>query len=1004
VSQTLHRIEQHHGNVAHYFDDGLLAYFGYPDAHEHDAESAVRAGLTLVGSAVQLSVGLTSRLQFRIGIASGLVVIGDVLGAGGKTKEQIAVGGTPNLASRLRAIADADSLIIAESTRRLLGELFAYRDLGPIALDGFAKPVRACQVLGVGTVESRFEAQHKNLTPLVGREEELELLMRRWRQAASGEGRVVLISGEAGIGKSRLTAALGERLKSELHARLRFFCSPHHTDSALYPTIRQLERAAGLERHDAPEAKLDKLASLLAASSELQTDAQLVAELLSIPTGSRYAPLNWSPHRKKEQTFAALLRHLRDLSRKRPLFVVYEDVHWADPSSRELLDLTVERVANLSVLLVITFRPDFQPTWIGQAHVTPLALSRLNRRAAAALVAQVAKNNILPDEITAEILDRTDGVPLFVEEVTKAMLEAKASRNDGGRRAGVSTAPYPALAVPATLHASLMSRLDRLGFVAREIAQVGAAIGREFSYELIAAVTDHDDSALRIALDQLVDAGLVFRRGSLPDATFLFKHALVQDAAHGALLKSQRQHLHARIAQMLEERLPDHASAHPELVASHYAQAGLAEKAIEYWDKAGRLAVRRSTMAEAAAHFGKALESLATLPKGSQRRSSELALQLELAGTLTAVKGWASGEASEAYARARELCRDAPEGPNLVAALNGHRSILLNRAEFAAARQVADELLAVAERQDNPDARLTSHYGYGVILLFQAEFTRALQHLRQAITVHTGPINRSLILMPVDPGVGGRSFAAWVLLMLGYPDQALALSRQAIASARELGYPYTVAYSLHVNCIFHQLLGDGTTVRQRSQELVALAREQGFPHFVGSGTCFRGWATMMLGGSIQDAISEMQQGLATKRATGAEIKVPYYFSLLAEAHRRASRIAEGISLLKRALALVERTDERWYEAELYRARAEAFMSSSDRGNAERWLHRALGTAQRQGARFWELRAANSMARLWCDQGERARARDLLAPIYGWFTEGFDTRDLKEARALLDELA
>ena len=485
----------------------------------------------------------------------------------------------------------------------------------------------------------------------------------------------MLISGEAGIGKSRLTAALGERLKSELHARLQFFCSPHHTDSALYPTIRQLERAAGLERHDAPEAKLDKLASLLAASSELQTDAQLVAELLSIPTGSRYASLNWSPHRKKEQTFAALLRHLRDLSRKRPLFVVYEDVHWADPSSRELLDLTVERVANLSVLLVITFRPDFQPTWIGQAHVTPLALSQLDRRAAAALVAQVAKNNILPDEITAEILDRTDGVPLFVEEVTKAMLEAKASRNDGGRRAGVSTAPYPALAVPATLHASLMSRLDRLGFVAREIAQVGAAIGREFSYELIAAVTDHDDSALRIALDQLVDAGLVFRRGSLRDATFLFKHALVQDAAHGALLKSQRQHLHARIAQMLEERLPEHASAHPELVASHYAQAGLAEKAIEYWDKAGRLAVRRSTMAEAAAHFGKALESLATLPKGSQQRSSELALQLELAGTLTAVKGWASGEASEAYARARELCRDAPEGPNLVAALNGHRSI-----------------------------------------------------------------------------------------------------------------------------------------------------------------------------------------------------------------------------------------------------------------------------------------------------------------------------------------
>jgi class 3 adenylate cyclase/DNA-binding winged helix-turn-helix (wHTH) protein/predicted ATPase len=993
-------VEQHRGNVAQYSGDSLLAYFGYPSAQEHDAESAVLAGLALVGSAVQLSVGLSSRLQFRIGIASGLVVIGDELAAG-EAKERIAVGGTPSLAGRLRAVARAGSLIIDESTRRLVGELFTCRDLRPVALDGFAQPVPACEVLGVSTVESRFEAHHRGFTPLVGREEELELLMRRWRQAASGEGRVVLISGEPGIGKSRLTVALEERLKSEPHSRLRYFCSPHHTDSALYPTIRQLERAARSERHDGREAKLDKLSSLLGASSKHETDTQLLAELLSIPTGNRYAPLNWSPQRKKEQTFEALLSCLRDLSRRRPVFAVYEDVHWADPSSRELLDITVERAASLPVLLVITFRPEFQPPWIGQAHVTPLILSRLSRRSATALVAQVAKNDALPADIVTEIVDRTDGVPLFVEEMTKAVLEAATNDGEGGATASMES--YSALAVPATLHALLMSRLDRLGPVSREIAQVGAAIGREFSYELIAAVADHNDSALRAALDQLVDAGLVFRRGSLPEATFLFKHALVQDAAHGTLLKSDRQHMHSRIAQVLEERLPDHASAHPELVARHYAQAGLADKAIEYWDKAGRLAVDRSTMAEAAVHFGKALQLLAGLPKSPQRRSSELSLQLALARTLNAAKGWASPEAGKAYARARELCREVPEGQQLMTALYGVRSFLLNHAEFAAAHQVAEELLAVAGRQDDSDAKLMAHHGYGVSLLFRAEFSGALRHFREALAAEDRPGHGALPFAIIDPSVACRSFIPWTLLLQGYPDRALASSRQPVADARKVTCLYTLAYALHVNCVFHQLRGDGAMLRERAEELVTLATEQGFPHLVGSGTCFAGWATLEEGGSIEEAIGRMRWGLAKKRATGAEIKVPYYLGLLAETHRRAKRTVDAIRLLREALELVERTDERWYEAELYRLLAEALITNSDPHHAERYLWRALRTARGQGARLWELRATTGMARLWRDQGKRTEARNLLTPIYRWFTEGFDTRDLKEADMLLAEL-
>jgi predicted ATPase len=845
-------------------------------------------------------------------------------------------------------------------------------------------------------VASRFEAQHTSLTPLVGREEELDLLMRRWRQAASGEGCVVLVSGEPGIGKSRLTVALEERLKSEPHSRLRCFCSPHHTDSAFYPIIRQLERAAGFERDDTPEAKRNKATSLLDPSSVEAHDARLLSELLSIRTNDSYVALNWSPQRKKEKTFELLLRQLQMLSRQRPVFVVYEDVHWIDPSTRELLDMTVERVASLPALLVITFRPEFQPPWSGQAHVSSLTLSRLGRREGAALVERVAGNNALSNEITAEIAERTDGIPLFVEELTKAVLDEAVTR-------AVLTGPFRTPAVPATLHASLMARLDRLGPVARETAQVGAVIGREFTYELIAAVANRSNDALRAGLDQLVDAGLIFRRGSLPDATFLFKHALVQDAAYGSLLKNRRQHLHGRTAQMLVERLPDQASIRPELVASHYAEAGVADRAIDYWDQAGRLAVERSAMAEAVVHFGKAIQLLASRPEGEQRRARELALQLALAGALMAVKGWGSSEAGDAYARARELCREAPEGAQLAMALNGAWAHLHNRGEIRAAHQLTDELIALSERRSDRETKLMAYRCLGTSELFCGEFSRALRHLRQAVTFYDRAKHQPPTLTPYDIDVACESFIAWTLLLLGYADQALAQSRQALADARELSQPYTLAFALHVNCIFHQLRGDGPELQERSQELWARATEQGYPHFVGTGTCFRGWATLAVGGPIAEAINELRRGLAVKRATGADIKTPYYFGLLAEAHRRTGRTLEGMALLSEALELVERTDERWYEAELYRLLAEALITNSDRHDAEQWLCRALQTARQQDARLWELRAATSLARLWRDQGKRDEARDLLAPVYGWFTEGFDTLDLKEASALLDEL-
>ncbi|MGY3610937.1 MULTISPECIES: ATP-binding protein [unclassified Bradyrhizobium] len=591
-------------------------------------------------------------------------------------------------------------------------------------------------------------------------------------------------------------------------------------------------------------------------------------------------------------------------------------------------------------------------------------------------------------------------MPLFIEELTKSVVES-GSMTDAGDHYSIA-GPVVPLAIPTTLQASLLARLDRLA-PTREVAQIAATLGRQFSHELISAVADMPPARLEGALEQLIRAELVFRRGTPLDASYTFKHALVQDAAYSTLLRSRRQQLHARIVGTLERQFPEIAAAQPELMAQHCASAGMVEKAIAYWDQAGRSAVQRSTMAEAAAHFRTALELLGSLPKNPEQQSRERSLQLALAGALTAAKGWASPEAGEAYARARELCRDALEGAHVATAWAGSYSFLHNRAEIRAGHELARELLVLSARRDDNGTTLIAHRNMGISLLFRAEFSHALHHLRQALSFYDLAEHRPPKLTPHDLRVNCDSFIAWALLLLGQPDQALAQSRHALAWARELSQPYTLAFALHVSCIFHQLRGDRPILEERAQELVELASEHSFPHFVGSGTCFRGWAMLAVGGSIEEAISRMRWGLATKRATGAEIKVPYYLGLLAEAHRRANRTAEAVSLLNEALELVERTDERWYEAELYRLMAEALITQSDRHDAERWLCRALETAQNQDARLWEVRSANSLARLWRDQDKRNAARDLLAPVYGCFTEGFDTPDLKEAAALLAEL-
>jgi class 3 adenylate cyclase/predicted ATPase len=973
------------GFVAKYMGDGVLVYFGYPQAHEDDAERAVRAGLDVVDAVARLDVK-SATLQARVGIATGLVVVGDLIGEG-SAQEQSVVGETPNLAARLQALAGPGAVVIAAGTRRLVGDLFEYCDLDSIELKGITAPVPAWQVLRPSAVESRFEAlRGAALSRLIGRDEEIELLLRRWKRAKAGDGQVVLISGEPGIGKSRLSAALAERLHAEPHLRLRYFCSPYYQDSALYPFIDQLGRAAGFAPDDSPRVKLEKLEGLLSRAAPPDEDAALIADLLSLPASDRHPLPNLSPQRKKERTLEALLRQLEGLTRQQPVIMLFEDAHWVDPTSRELLDLAIERVGSLPVLLFVTFRPEFQPPWTGQPQVTTLALNRLDRRDRTVLVEQIAGGKALPDEVVAQIADRTDGVPLFVEELTKSVLES-----------GV-----PLLGIPTTLHDSLMARLDRLSSV-RRVAQIGAAIGREFSYGLLRVVSRLPEDELQTALAGLVTSELVFQRGIPPDAVYTFKHALVQDAAHGSLLRGARQQLHAQIAESLEAVSPELMENQPELFAQHYAEAGLVEESVVYWGKAGHRSAARSAMAEAAAQFQKGLHQLALLPDTPERQHQELELRSALGAALTAVKGYAAPETGDAYARARELWEQLGSPVEFLQIPYGQSIFHTIRGEFDLARRLDEDLLRLSRQHNDTAGLVLGHQSSGFNLMLAGKFARSRSHLEEALAVYDPAFHRSLVHQAGDdPHINAQTFLGIVLLCLGFPDQALARTNAAIAEALRLAHLPSLALSLTYGARLHSLVGDNGALDGRKDQLGAVATEQSFPHWRALATIYRGWAKVN-NGNVTDGISLLRSGSTAYRITGAEAWTPHHIALLAGACEIAGQVQEALTLLDDALQIVERTGERWFAAELSRRKGELMLRQGHCEAAEELYRKALSTAEEQEAKLWELRAAVSLARLRRDQGRPAEARYLLAPVYGWFTEGFDTPDLKDAKALLDEL-
>src|SRR5450755_3968343 len=756
------------GFVAKYMGDGVLVYFGYPQAHEDDAERAVRAGLQLVTAIGDLKSH--AALQTRVGIATGLVVVGDLIGWGA-SQEQAIVGDTPNLAARLQGVAEPNSVVIAESTRRLVGNLFELEDLGPQDLKGISGPTRAWAVLRPASVEGRFEAMHASgLTDLVGREEELDLLLRRWSKAKSGEGQVVLLSGEAGIGKSRLTAALLERLATEPHTRLRYFCSPQHTDSAFYPIISQMERAAGLTHDDTAQAKLDKLDTLLALSSTAPQDAALFAEMLSLPNDGRYPALELIPQQRRQRTLEALTAQLEVFARRSPVLMIFEDAHWVDPTSLEVLGRTVDSIRAFGVLLIVTYRPEFEPPWVGQPHVATLTLNRLGQREIAAMIDRVTGNKPLLASIRQDIVERTDGIPLFIEEMTKAVLEA--SDQDGAERA-VASIPAPSLAIPASLHASLMARLDRLG-PAKEVAQIGAVIGREFSHALLAAVAGKEKGALEAALDGLIGAGLLFRQGTPPHATYLFKHALVQDTAYSTLLRERRRALHARIAKVLEEEFQETIGAHPETLAHHYSQAGLVDLAIQFWGRAGARSADRSAHYEAVGHFGCALDLVGKLPPSHQRDDErELELTLALAVSLIAVDGFGSIQVEECAVRAKGLSENLYGSQNRFAAQRVAWNSSLMRQPVPRTAALARDLVGLAEEDGNPAKLAVAHRALGYSLLIAGEFREAAETLARGATLADTRLPSEFAIYGEHPSMVCRAYGGQVKILMGFPESGM---------------------------------------------------------------------------------------------------------------------------------------------------------------------------------------------------------------------------------------
>jgi class 3 adenylate cyclase/predicted ATPase len=1000
-------IQRYDGHIAQLLGDGLLVYFGYPVAHEDDTQRAVRAGLGILNVIGDLNQGLQQakgiHLAIRMGIHTGLVVVGAMGGQG--RQEQLALGEVPNIASRIEGLAAPNTLVVSSATYRLIQGYFACQDLGEQTLRGVAEPITVHQILCESGATSRLDvAQPRGLTPLVGREQEVGLLVERWEQVKAGHGQVVLLTGDAGIGKSRLVQTLKDHVVKEPHTRWECRSVPYYQNTALYPLTDLFQRTLQWQHDETPDEKVGKLEQTLRQYRlPLEETVPLFAPLLTLPLPEeRYPLLNLSPQRQRQKTLEALVAILLEQAERHPVLFILEDLHWTDPTTLEWLNLLIDQTPTASLLVLLTCRPHFHPAWHHRSYLTEMTLNHLSHTQVEQIVAGMTGGKTFPAAVLQQIIAKTDGVPLFVEEMTKAILESGQLKEVDGHYA--LTGSLSTFAIPATLQDSLMARLDRL-VTAKAVAQYAAVIGRQFSYELLQAVAQLDEVVLQHELGRLVEAEIVYHRGVPPLATYTFKHALIQDAAYESLLKSTRQHYHQRIALVMEEQFPETAEVQPELLAHHYIEASLIERAIPYWQRAGQHASDRSAPQEAISHFTRGLELLKTLPETPARTQQSLILHIALGAALL-VTGHAAPAVEQAYTQAYALCQQVGETATLAPVLYGLWFFYLGRAQLHTAREIGDTLLRLAHRAADPALAVVAHFTLGLTWWHLGVLPAARQHVEDGIALDT-PDRRTapVFRLGFDPGVGCRTTAALTLWCLGYPEQALARIHEALALAHELSHPFSLAWAWYWAALVAQWRRDVPAVYAHAEAAVALATAQGFPLIVAVGTSMRGWALAMQGQG-EEGIAQVRQGMAAWRATGAVLAGPGLCCLLAEIAHHRGHTADGLQALAEAQTVMEQNEQRMWGAVIARLRGVLLLRQPGPPpeEAEACFQQALALARRQEAKALELRAATSLARLWQQQGKSDEAKQVLGDVYHWFTEGFDTADLKDAQTLLDELA
>jgi len=997
------------GYVVQQLGNSLTVYFGYPYAYEDDARRAVHAGLGILEGMRWLNVRIEKekgiKLAARISIHTGVVIAGDQEDRSQKDAFNI-VGENASIATQLLHFADPDSLITSQANFRLIEGYFDCRELGEHSIKGIAKPISVYQVLHESAARTRLEAAAvTGLTPLTGREKEIGILQERWDQVVEGNGQVVLLGGEAGIGKSRLLQELKQHVARDPQAWLtECYCSAYHQSSALYPIIDLLERVVlQLKREDSPQDKLKKLEEFLVRyGMPLPETVPLLASLLSISLDENYPPLALTPERQKQKMLAVLLTVLLERAAQQPVLFIIEDLHWADPSTLELLNLIVDQGPTTKIFTLLTFRPDFTPPWPMRSHLTYITLNRLPQKEVANMVARVTKGKTLPAAVRDHVLSHSDGVPLFVEEMTKMVLESGLLKDEGDQYALAGSLTQ--LAIPTTLRDSLEARLDRLP-TAKEVAQLASVLGREFPFEWLQAVSPLDEAPLHEELARLVDAELLYRRGVAPKVSYLFKHALIQEAAYESLLKSTRQEYHGQIAEKLVAEFPETGETRPELLAHHYTEAGMKQKALDYWQRAGKLAAQRSANQEAIAHLKKALAVLETLPASPEKVQQELALQMTLGPTLMAIKGYAAPEVEATYARARQICEQIGDTPQIVMVLFGLWAFYVVRGDLKTARDLGGQILRLVEGAEDSGLPLEAHVVLGVTFYFLGEFPTAKEHLEKAIALYDPEKHAShALLVGQDPGMASRIYLAKALRIMGYAEQADRYMKEAKAIADNLKHSHTTAFCLTYMAVVKQYGQEVEDTKNFAQQTIALSTEQGFPIWVSAGQVMHGWALARLG-QCDEGIAEIKQGISSWRATGTGLYTPHWLAQLAEVHVLAGNLETAQAIVEEAISLEEKGEERVTLADLYRLKGDLLLKlSADKminEKAETCFQKALDIARHQSANLWELRAAIGLARLWKSQKKSEQAKALLKSCFEKVSEGLTTVDLKEASELLD---